>query len=434
MDLSSIFQNGLFALTILCSYPLSYLIRRFVAPSYRAYFHILFGFMICLYLYSFNFLIVLGYLVLAYFMLLLKGKLLFLGLLIPMIALGVIHSYRYMHIGQWKSDISGLIMFTSLRLWTLIFNIYDGRQKEVKRKNWKNVVVEKQPNFITYIAYLFSYSALYSGPLIPFNAFLELLEMEHDRNNEDLKFGLISWLQSLGFCIIYGIGVKLIPVEFIVSKKFIEMPYLLRLLISILECFLHISRYIFAWLGGESGFRALGISHVKSIDFDDCRSIKLSIYFNLGSISDLSREWNHTIHYMLKEYIHVRIIACGFSNIFARTLTFLFSAYWHGFLPGYYILAFLEMFVGYFDNYRIKNFNPLLEKYIGERALKCFSIIWTHSMNFFMGAPFDLYWGSKFLEFYQIMKFGPFIALLVMDIIGFIYKIMKPKEIKPKKE
>ncbi|KAH0785687.1 MBOAT family protein [Histomonas meleagridis] len=424
MKLATLFHNGLFAFTILCECPLSYLIRRYVTPKKRPYFHIFFGFLICSYLYGLKFLLVLASYLVTYAMLFLPGSYCLLSLIIPFVSLGIIHAYKYMHVGEWGSDISGLIMFNALRFWTIAFNLADGRKKEIKRKQWKDIAISRPPSFLLYIAYLFSYNGLYSGPVIPITTFDEIMQMSNDEASakSDFKDSSIIWLQSFIMCLTYGIGIRIIPAEFIISEKFISLPYIIKLFIGCLECFLHISRYMFAWLGGEAGFRALGAEHVKTVDFENCRSIRLSVFFRLRSISELSREWNHTVHFVLKEFIHVRLLTAGFPYVVARAATFLFSAYWHGFLPGYYILAFEEMIFGYFDDLRRKWFDKVLEKYIGEKYVYYFDIAWTHMLNFFMGAPFDLYWAEPYFRFYKIMKFGPYIVLAIMILIGYIFK------------
>ena len=53
------------------------------------------------------------------------------------------------------------------------------------------------------------------------------------------------------------------------------------------------------------------------------------------------RYWNYQVHLWLKFYVMQRLVKPGQRpGAFASILTFMISAFWHGFYPWYYLLFF----------------------------------------------------------------------------------------------
>jgi hypothetical protein len=112
------------------------------------------------------------------------GYLRLVTIIIPISGIFWIHMKRLGTIGDWRSDISGLIMFSSLRTILLTFNIFDGKKKVVKRKQWENMKLTYVPNIFDFFVYMFSFAGTFSGPLLPFNIFIKTLELEADEKAE----------------------------------------------------------------------------------------------------------------------------------------------------------------------------------------------------------------------------------------------------------
>lgn len=52
--------------------------------------------------------------------------------------------------------------------------------------------------------------------------------------------------------------------------------------------------------------------------------------------------WNHTVHLWLKNHVAMRLVKKGERlTVLANLMTFLVSAFWHGFYPFYYIMFFM---------------------------------------------------------------------------------------------
>lgn len=429
MGLAALFKNGLFALTILCEYPLSIITRKFLKPQNRYFFHIFFGLIICLFLYRLYFFPVLLGCLLSYLLLFLPGSLCLTSIIVPFIMLIGIHSYKYFHAGEWSSDVSGLIMFSFLRITKLAFNVFDGRKppEKLKRKQWKEEALQNPPNMIHYLAYLFTFIGLYSGSFLPFKDFVATNDMTSSSEviSQDISSSIPYFISSFFICGVYGAGVQILPAKLILSESFKSKNYFSRFIISLVLSAVHTSRYIFVWICAEASWRALGAA---SINENFVSSITPSVYYTSRKLSVLALEWNRAIHFCLKECLHVRLIVLGAPQFLAKVATFLMSAIWHGFYTGYYLLAALETIFGVVDELRFKWFTPMIENLFGAKFATLVDMVWVQSFNYFMGAPWDLYWAQYYWEFYATMKFIPFVCLIIMTAVGFVYNSLFGKK------
>lgn len=435
MGLAELFRNGLFAISLLLQFPTSIILRKYVPPKYRFYVHILIGIPLCLLLYQWHFFLVFLGCMLSYFLLYLPGSLCLTSITVPTIMLFFIHYYKLIHFGEWASDVSGLIMFSFLRIWLLAFNVFDGRKSPEKltRKVWKDCAIQSPPSILHYLAYLFTYSGLYSGPFLPIKDFIALNDLTSSSEiiSRDITAGLRYEISGFLICAGYAVGVQLLPAKYILSDEFKSHNFIYRLLISIILSAIHTSRYVFAWFCAESSWRALGGAEINE---ERISSIVPSVYYTSRKLSTLAIEWNRAIHFTLKECLHVRLIALGLPPIVGKVASFAVSAMWHGFYSGYYLFAVLETCIGILDEFRYKYFTLFITDVFGSKVALYFDIICVQSLNYFMGAPWDLYWSECYLEFYSTMKYAPFFIWIALITIGFIYCSLFRKKKKERKD
>ena len=419
-----VLDSAFFGITILSEFCISIFIRKLCVPKNRIYFHLFFGIVFCLVLYGKMFLYVFLGCLLSYVLLYLPGFLCLLASIPPACGLIWVHFYKLFHAQDWKSDLSGLMMFSVLRVLSLSFNVFDGRKKEIKRKQWKDVSLPAPPNFMQYISYLFGYNGLYTGPILPFKDFIRTcnLESTNEEIYNDIKSGIPNYVSGVILLIIYIIGVSIVPISYILSDEFQQINILLRFIISIVLSFVHTSRYIFAWVSAEAGWRALGAARVNE---EYVSSIQLKVYFQTRRLSLLPNEWNRSIHFILKEYFHVRLISVGVPASIAKFATFAVSAAWHGFYSGFYVFALMEVIFGILDNFRYKWFTPLLSTLFGEKISFTFDIVWVQCINYFLGAPWDLFFAVYYFRFYRIMNYLPAILYAIILPVGYIFRKKK---------
>ena len=426
----ALLHNILLCFCVLSEYPLGIISRKLHNILLRKIFHLLAGLVICYIIYKLEFLLVAAGLLCVWVTLHFPGNLRLVTIIIPISGIFWIHMKRLGKIGDWRSDISGLIMFSSLRTILLTFNIFDGKKKVVKRKQWENMKLEYVPNIFDFFVYMFSFTGTFSGPLLPFNIFIKTLELKADEKEE--KEDMINGLKAYGLTFIYSIcsavTVFLFPTKMIISDPFYEKPYLIQIVLSVLYSLFHTTRYMFAWTGCEAALKAQGATRFPELfDPEYCRSFRPEVYFTQRNMGGLVNEWNHSVHFFLKECIHTRVLAIGGGQLLARMLTFLFSAFWHGFYPGYYIYAFAVMTNGIIDGYRMKLTTPLLTKLFGQKFTVVFDCVYTQFNNYYQGATWDLLWAEPVLSFFRRTKCGPFIFEICLIFVGYLYRMFGPR-------
>ena len=416
-------------LSVTGSFPIALLSRVIKSIFLRKILHLSIGLLICSLLYGYQFLYIVILDFLIWIILHFPGSLCLIGLPFPLLSLFIVHWNRLNVSNDWKSDISGLIMFTTLRIWMIIFNIFDGRKKEVKRETWKSVLLLKIPNLFDYYCYLFNFVGLFSGPVIPFKIFIEFFEIKYkNKLIDDIKISIKPWIICFLYGIFYGLIMKYFPAKFITTTYFIESSIYLKLILTLIYSYGRLSRYIFAWMGSESAFKILGSLELKNFDPEKCKSFDHYKYFNVNHLGELVFEWNRSVHYFLKEFVHVRILSIGGNQFIARFCTFLFSAYWHGFFPVYYFYAIHMFFMSYIDNYRYKLTSPLIENFFGKKISHIFDSSWVLIFNYLTGACWDLYWLKPTINFIKLLKFIPYIFEILLILSGLIFKFLNKKK------
>ena len=140
--------------------------------------------------------------------------------------------------------------------------------------------------------------------------------------------------------------------------------------------------------------------------------------------------WNRSVHLWLKYSIFIRVINLPykiFKNNYslAQMITFVFSAFWHGFYTSYYISFILLFFLmngnrtlvnlGFYDYVR-KNY-----------FLMVIVSIWTAIVFSSIGIYFyNLNWDKAVYSTFN-MNFFPFISVGTYNCVKFFFKVPKKK-------
>jgi len=140
------------------------------------------------------------------------------------------------------------------------------------------------------------------------------------------------------------IGVKLTdvyPEKYTATTEFLEHSFFYRMFYILLAVEIGFSKYYFAWSMGEAGANVVGISF-NGFDANGQakwdRLIMMRLWdFKLSqNARGIVDNWNIPCQSWLKYYVFLRLVKV-FPTQTAKTLTFVTSAIWHGFYPGYYL-------------------------------------------------------------------------------------------------
>jgi lysophospholipid acyltransferase len=115
-------------------------------------------------------------------------------------------------------------------------------------------------------------------------------------------------------------------------------------------------------------------------------------------VKDFLANWNISAHNWLKYYVYLRQLdnskrtSVNFRSTF---LTFLMSAIWHGFYPGYYIFFTGAGLMDYHSKLAERALSPFV-KGVPELGLKVFGYLWSYIGCAYFSIGFTLLSVEKF--------------------------------------
>ena len=275
-------------------------------------------------------------------------------LIISMAYLSKLHIYRMVFdYGGYILDITGPIMIGTQKVTSLAFSLHDGtgRREEELTEEQKRYAVRKMPTAIEFFSYLLSFQTLMCGPLVYFSDYIEFItgtnfekakeesrrkSIEYQRPSPT-KAVLYKLMTSTIFAVLVLVVCPLIPTDSLADESFIRKnPLYGYFFYMILSTSAARFKYFFAWTLGEticnasglgfSGYRPDGSPEWELVSPVSIWKLETSLNFKV-----LLDNWNKTTQRWLKSCAYDR---CPPS---IRTVaTYILSAMWHGFYPGYY--------------------------------------------------------------------------------------------------
>ncbi len=203
------------------------------------------------------------------------------------------------------------------------------------------------------------------------------------------------------------------------------------------------AKYYTGWKLGQGSIDLCGLGYTVKIKEDGSEEITFDKieacnFFTMEwSINPRIKiqYWNRSVHLWLKYYLYLRLAstkALEKKKWVASLITFLASAFWHGFYPAYY-LFFLHFFfieqIAAFGEENFDIFNKVEKINIVLRIL-----FWQTVMMFMFlyGHTFTLLDVKSVFNYYKAFNFIPII--LIVSIFIYIRFIYKKKSSETKKE
>ncbi|XP_042905740.1 lysophospholipid acyltransferase 6 isoform X2 [Parasteatoda tepidariorum] len=258
-----------------------------------------------------------------------------------LVYLSVMHLMRLTYdYGGWTVDVTGPLMISTQKVSSLAFSLHDGLTEsdgnlspEQKRRAVRHV-----PTVLEYYSYIFHFQALMCGPLIFYNDYLDFVEGKTCVKNTSPNMIVLRKVLVSIFCALFLVTiVPFFPITYLQDPKFLNFtPWYSKLMYLILSTSVVRSKYYHAWLFGEAvcnasgmgfnGYTADGHSKWDLMSNVDIIRFELSLNFR-----ETLETWNKSTQMWL------RYIAYDRAPSHKTVWTYLLSALWHGFYPGYYI-------------------------------------------------------------------------------------------------
>ncbi|XP_064481115.1 lysophospholipid acyltransferase 6-like [Ornithodoros turicata] len=272
--------------------------------------------------------------------------------------LSAIHVLRQAYdYGGYHLDVTGPLMVATQKVTSLAFNLHDGLLPTTAalHPEQRRQLVRKIPTMLEYYGYVLHYHTLMCGPLVFYNDYMDFIRgdqywrhtittsmrgnpkspsREPSPNAAVTGKLLISLVCAL--CVIYLMPAN--PIEYILEEQYLEHTGRCKqLLYLVWATFLHRLRYYHAWCLGEAicnaagfgfnGYTSDGQARWNLLSNVDIYTIETSL-----NLRELLVAWNKSTQTWLRTVAYERL------DPRVRTqLTFVLSAAWHGFYPGYYL-------------------------------------------------------------------------------------------------
>ncbi|KAJ2084076.1 Lysophospholipid acyltransferase [Coemansia sp. RSA 988] len=301
--------------------------------------------------------------------------------LIAMLHLSFSHIRRQLHERNSKRvefDYTGAQMIFVIKATSLAFCIHDGRRclsssadvilSPYQRKN----AIAKVPDLLEYLGYIFFFPGFAVGPAFELATYRQMVYLDNRRSRRQLSVRAYRKLvESLFWMVVYVVYsdsftfAELATRNFYKQRSFISAALYLCVTGVVVR-----AAYYTAWKMSEGaciltglgfdGYDKLGNPRWLDIANIRVRDVELG-----SSIKQLIDSWNIGTNTWLRHHIYLRLISppnagARVSSTRATVLTFLVSAWWHGFYPGYYLTFMLGALAASSARTLRRNLHPLV--------------------------------------------------------------------------
>jgi lysophospholipid acyltransferase len=292
-------------------------------------------------------------------------------------------------------------------------------------------------------SYIFFYGSCLIGPSFEFADFIKFIKLEGDYANINYQkcnyyTGIDFFWSMVCLTIVITLADKA-PLHYCGSEEYINLPLWYKYIYMLLSMLAMRSRYYVGWKMMQASCKFCGLSYyrdkhdqIKCDLIDNCNVYQIEV--NL-SIRTRIQYWNRTVHLWLKYHVYMRLINLKIRPFYknkaaASLITFMISAFWHGFYPLYYLFFFLY--------YLIEQIGTALEEKVNfvewiNRQNIAIKFLWwllVMSMVNYFGLCFTLVKISGMVNFFIAFHWIPVIILVGSYVYcSFILKSNKKKDV-----
>ncbi|KAJ2615003.1 Lysophospholipid acyltransferase [Coemansia sp. RSA 1365] len=301
--------------------------------------------------------------------------------LVAMLHLSFSHIRRQLHerrSGRVEFDYTGAQMVFVIKATSLAFCIHDGRCSlsnsdstaltAYQRKN----AIAKVPDLLEYLGYIFFFPGFAVGPAFEMATYRQMLLLETKHARRQLAVRAYRKLaESLFWMFVYVMYsdtftfANLAMHQFYARRSFISAALYLCITGVVVR-----AAYYTAWKMSEGACILTGLGFDGYDEHGNPRWMDIANIHvrdvELGSsIKQLIDNWNIGTNTWLRHHVYLRITppsATGprVSSTKATMLTFLISAWWHGFYPEYYLTFVLGALAASSARTLRRNLHPLV--------------------------------------------------------------------------
>jgi len=285
--------------------------------------------------------------------------------------MSVSHVYRHYVNDADIVDITGAQMVLVMKLCAFCWNVHDGRLPDEDLEEFqRDRAIKELPGLLDYAGYVLFFPSLMAGPAfdyVEYRRWLETTMFELPPGTDPSKApktrkkrriprsgtpATIKALKGVMWVLIYLKLAGMYPIGIVLDGRNAQYSLARRMFILHMINFTNRTKYYGVWFLAEGSCILSGIGY-KGLntktgrpDWDRLQNVNpLGIELAQNSRAYLGN-WNMNTNNWLRNYMYLRVTPKGKKPGFVASLaTFLTSALWHGFEPGYYLTFVLAAFI-----------------------------------------------------------------------------------------
>lgn len=285
--------------------------------------------------------------------------------------MSVSHIYRQIANSPTSVDITGAQMVLVMKLSAFCWNVYDGRQKpEVLNADQKDRMLTQLPHPLDYAGFVAFFPSIMVGPAFDYVDYHRWLNTtmfdlppgtdpanapptrKKRRIPRSATPAMWKMATGLTWILVFLQCSKYFGPHVVLSDDYTHMSFFTRVFHLHMLSFVTRMKYYGVWTLTEGacilsgiGYKGLNPKTGKS-DWSRLTNIRpLGVEFAQNSHAYLGN-WNINTNHWLRNYVYLRVTPRGKKPGFRASMaTFVTSAFWHGFMPGYYMTFLLASFI-----------------------------------------------------------------------------------------
>ncbi len=214
------------------------------------------------------------------------------------------------------------------------------------------------PSLLETFSYMFYYPSAIIGPSFEFSDFRKFIRKEKEYTNipvsEAIKSGSLAFITSLLNIICVVFLLEKFDAFYCTTDEFGAKSLVYKLAYFNIAMFMQRTKYYTGWKMSHAGVMLCGLAYNPQTNK---KNDSVAHHFNKSENCDILiveldpnakkkiQFWNRTVHLWLKYNLFLRLININHPMFYnkkstASLITFMVSAFWHGFYPVYYIFFF----------------------------------------------------------------------------------------------
>lgn len=352
--------------------------------------------------------------------------------------LSILHLYRmYYDYGGWSMDITTIYMMSVCKFTAFAYCYADGGREESSLLPRYKIYAVKSYTVLEYASYIFFYSTCIMGPFFEFKDYKDFIHLRNDYENIPKLRSILTGLKKLAISLIYiGIYISLKDLM-TVQSYFAQKEISTRMFYLALMYFVKYKYYTgFLFAEAPSAVCGLAFQRIKKENetieenYERIKSINLIGVETITSVQIFFHNWNVSVHKWLKSYVHSRQLD-GIQHVTnpqtktnmrlkAKAMTFMVSAFWHGFYPSYYIV-FGHFILGIIAEEKVNNIKANSKSKLTHFIVNTYFAICFLSLNVYLFGIMDALHLPIMVKFMWSLYFIPsilvFLGLFLADLV-----------------